>query len=100
MPGSPAHCDVSGYHDGARIYLYPKSMAKTVTGQLTRAFGAHAPTKQGLSGLGGGATLEFSKGAAFIYFTKGIHFVLISSAGLTTTAQLVAVSRAVYAKLA
>lgn len=98
VTGTPMHCDVSGYHDGARIYLYTKTMAKTVTSEVTQAFGAHTPTKQALSGLGSGATLVFIKGAAFVYFTSGSHFVLISGS-TTTNPQLVAVSRAVYAKL-
>lgn len=98
VAGTPAHCDVSGYHDGARIYLYPKSKAKTVIDQVTQAFAGHSPTKQALSGLGSGATLEFIKGAAFVYFMEGSHFILISGS-TTTNAQLVAVSRAVYAKL-
>jgi hypothetical protein len=98
VAGTPMHCDVSGYRDGARIYLYPGSMAKTVAGELTQAFGTHAPTRQALSGLGSGATLEFAQGAAFVYFTSGSRFVLISGSTATNT-QLVAVSRAVHAKL-
>lgn len=98
VTGTPMHCDVSGYHNGARIYLYPKNMAKTVTSQLTQAFGGHNPTKQALAGLGSGATLEFIPGASFVYFTSGSHFVLISGS-TTTNPQLVAVSHAVYTKL-
>ena len=98
VTGTPNHCDVSGYHDGARIYLYPKNMAKTVAGQLTQAFGARAPTKQALSDLGSGATLEFITGASFVYFTSGSHFVLISGS-TTTNPQLIAVSHAVHTKL-
>jgi hypothetical protein len=97
--GPPTYCDVSGSGlTGARIYLYSKSMAKTVEGQMAQAFSPHTPTKQSLSGLGSGATLEYLKGTDLVYFTAGSRFILVSGKSITH-AQIVAVARAVYAKL-
>ena len=102
-PGTPAYCGVGGAGPvTARIYLYSKSAASRVAPQLAASFGQRAARKQTLAGLGSGATLEYVPGdttTVIAFFTAGSHFIVIVGSE-AKNAQVVALARAVHAKLA
>jgi len=101
-PGPPPYCGVAGAGaTSARIYLYPKGAAAKIKAQLGAAFPGRAPRKQSLIGLGSGATIEYVPGdtsSVLVYFTAGSHFIVITGSS-TKNAQIVALARAVRAKL-
>jgi hypothetical protein len=107
--GSPPHetglttCLLSGGSAAATIYRYTAPEAKAVVAQFRGLY--RAPKTLPLKGLGAGAALvndslePFSKVSPGLWFGRGKTFVVIVGNN-TSEVQLVALARAVYARLA
>ena len=96
-------CYVTGTYGSVKIYPYPARQAKRRQSEWSSGLASYGRkvSKSHPAHLGKGATLLHTPrdSEVALWFTRGGHFVVISTAFGGTSAQVVAFARLIYAKL-